>query len=332
MTDQHQETVASGASTDEKEHVIVIPVSAVKRARGLSGGQYDLWLYLYVLDRYGKGIEVPPPEDIGKELGCHARTVFRNSQRLTDRELFEFEIKRWKAYNVRARAYFSKNSLGKEIHLPTKGSKGQTFRSQNGHFDPERSLEEASSKGSENGNVPNRSKGNIETNKQSPTHHPVSEPNEQEGDLVLSEVLLQVEKTGIRLNKTIRAFIEQLRRQLGDSAAAVRVRNALSAVQERQEQGKVRNAGGMLLAALREGYTANEAKQKARKKSTPPDLSLVTVAVNQALLRGDRSFAVEKLNQLWADGFKEEIRELCYTWKRDWQFAVTDEGVRDAAG
>jgi len=89
----------------------------------------------------------------------------------------------------------------------------------------------------------------------------------------------------------------------------------------------------MFVAALRQGYTANEAKRQARDKPKvpePPPLNQVAAAVDQALLCGDRGFALAKLQSLWDEGFHDLLEELLYLFKRDWQFELTNQGVRDA--
>jgi hypothetical protein len=98
------------------------------------------------------------------------------------------------------------------------------------------------------------------------------------------------------------------------------VENAISALQE--QQGKVRNPGGFFVAALKRQFTSNEAKRDARQ-SNSPDLNQVSASIDQALLRGDRAWAVGKLQALWNEGWKEEVEELCLL-RRDW--AIQMEG------
>ncbi|NJO74192.1 MAG: hypothetical protein HC833_10815 [Leptolyngbyaceae cyanobacterium RM1_406_9] len=114
---------------------VQIPIELIKYVRSLklTGTQYDLWLYLYELDPYGsKWVEVPPPSEIAQLLKVDVRTIQRCAQRLADCELFEFQIKRWKARNTTISAKVYDFSLGKEIHLRTKRSKSP----QNGSKDP----------------------------------------------------------------------------------------------------------------------------------------------------------------------------------------------------
>lgn len=311
------------------------------RSLKLTGTQYDLWLFLFSLDPYGdRFIDVPTPKDIGTLLNVDHRTIERAAQRLADCNLFEFQIERWKARNRKASIIFPQNPLGKEIQNWPNGSKWPQLDQVDAtgislpRVDQTSSSKPAQGKGSKNRSVPNKEQTLLEQTNTVPTPHPVSKPNEQEGDLVLAQILLQVEETGIRLNKTIRRTIHHLTQQLGTSAAAARIRNALSATQERLEQGNLRNPGGFFNKALKDGYTANQAKAIARERQTsnsPAPLALHTVefAIDQALLNGDRSFALARLQELWQAGSRESVEQLCILRKRDWQFIVTNEGIRD---
>ncbi len=154
--------------------------------------------------------------------------------------------------------------------------------------------------------------------------------NEQGEVGTTSHLLQRIQAAGVRLNKTIRQEVVELESQLGAAAAARAVENALSALQEQQERGRVRNPGGMLVAGLRNGYTANQAKQQARKKergSSPPlpDLQAVELAIDRALLSRDRGFALARLQQLWLAGWHDQVEELLQL-RRDWGFAITEPG------
>lgn len=189
--------------------------------------------------------------------------------------------------------------------------------------------EPAQGKGSENGHVPVVLNKCSKTTERTPTH-PVDGINRKE--IGTSELIEQVQNAGIRLNKTIQRTIVELHRQ--DPAAAQSVENALSAVTEQVSRGGVKNPGGLLIAALRQGYTSNQAKQQAKERKEhrvhpPPDLHTVEFAIDQAMLQGDRPFAFGKLQQLWAEGWHEQVRELCQL-RHEWGFKVSAEGVRDA--
>ncbi len=130
------------------------------------------------------------------------------------------------------------------------------------------------------------------------------------------------------------------------AAARRQIEKAISAVEEQQRRGRVHvhNPGGLFMAALRSGYTANEAKRKARAQAThpeappppsrpaqpqPPDLQSVELAIDQALLQSDRAYALARLEAIWADGWHDQIEELLIL-RKEWGFIVSEEGVRDA--
>lgn len=302
----------------------------------LTGTQHDLLLLLWKLDPFGdRWIEIPPPENLAQLLQVDARTIQRAAQKLQDVKLCDFEIKRWKFKNSKAFTAFFDFSTDKGIQLSKIGSlcpkldqivQKRTKRSR---------TESLRSKGSgdsvEKGNVPNKEQTCLE-NKQTgtgtPTRHPVCNEQERIGT-PLPEMLRQVEAAGICLNKTLRIEIQRLTDTVGEPAAAERLRNALSAFQEQQEQGSVRNPGGLFLAALRKAYTANRAKKHNREKRPhPPNLTTVEIAIDQALMAGDRPFALAKLQQLWAEGWHSETEELCLI-RKDWGFKATAEGVKE---
>lgn len=140
-----------------------------------------------------------------------------------------------------------------------------------------------------------------------------------------------LDAAGVRPNKTIQETIASLINNRSAAAALVAVENAISALREQQAKGTVRNPGGFLNAALRRNYTANDAKKEARekRKERPPSLNQIAMAVDQAILKGDRSFALAKLQALWSDGWQDEAEELCLSRKRDWGFTITAEGISD---
>lgn len=337
---------------------IQIPIELAQYVRTLklTGTQYDLWLYLFGLDPYGdRFVEVPPPQEIATLLQVDYRTIQRAAQRLEDCHLFEFQIERWKARNRKAfrktvlpdehfaskpaqgkdSTSFPHFSLGKEIQNLQNGSKlHQTDPNcENGISLPRENktlqMKPAQGKGSENGSVPIVLNKCSETTEQPPTY-PVDGINREE--IGTSELIERVQNAGIYPNKTIQRTIVELHRQ-DPAAAAQSVENALSAVTEQVSRGGVKNPGGLLIAALRQGYTSNQAKQqvkerKARRAQPPPDLHTVEFAIDQAMLQGDHPFAFGKLQQLWAEGWHDQVRELCHL-RHEWGFSVTAEGVRD---
>lgn len=162
-------------------------------------------------------------------------------------------------------------------------------------------------------NVPKQTDQTFKTNKQpEPTHHPVgcsgidreaidaSSPGVSGDSVVPSTSILEelsglIFEAGLKPNKTIQTTLVELISAKDPAAARQVVENALSALQEQQQQGQVRNPGGFLKTALQRGFTANQAKREARsrrQRQSPPDLIQVAFAVEQALANGDSAFAL----------------------------------------
>jgi hypothetical protein len=356
---------------------------AYVRSLKLTGTQYDLWLYLYSLDPYGdRFVEIPPPKEIAEVLSVDYRTIERAAQRLVDCNLFEFQIERWKAKNRKA---FSKtvlpveqfasepaqeksskplscNSLGKEIQLLPTGSKLQNLDlpDENGISLPKSNetshLKPAQEGSSENDDVPIVLKNlKEEQTDGSPTRHPVL--NEQGETGTNAQIWERLAAADIAPNKTIQRVLGNLQDQQGAAAAAKSVENAISALQEQQSKGTVRNPGGFITAALRRGFTANQAKKEHRERSTSPsgarshsgpaasspptqtyskpstrlplDTRSLFASVHLAVQQGDRQFALARLQHYWFEGWQEEVEDLCVTFKRDWKFKITAEGIVD---
>ena len=77
---------------------VQIPIDLIQYARSLnlSGTQYDLWLYLWSKDPFGdRFVNLSSPEEIAAELGANKRTIQRAAQRLSDVDLFDFQVEQW---------------------------------------------------------------------------------------------------------------------------------------------------------------------------------------------------------------------------------------------
>jgi len=332
------------ASEGTQEPFVVIPVSLIEyvRERNLSGNQYELWLYLFALDPYGdRFVEMPSPEEIAKTLKCSYRTVERAVQRLKDCDLFDFKIEAWKACNIRGRAYFGDFSPDKGIQMRTKRSKCPNPDKIVGNGisvseeKKERSPEPAPGANSQNGQCTNNRTNRLVRKNIGAG----STGNEQGGDLVQEAIALVV-SAGLRPNQTIQKVIAELAERSPETVLRT-VSNAITAVEEQRQQGTVRNPSGLLVAALRRGFTSNEEKKKARRRKgesqqelvsaaiPPPDKHALEVAIDSALLRGDRDWALSRLRQVWADGWQDLAEEMILLRKRDWGFSITREGVMD---
>ena len=144
-----------------------------------------------------------------------------------------------------------------------------------------------------------------QTNKQtgSEANLPVEINREGFGTLVA-----QIEESGIPVNAALAATLMSLH-TTDPEGAATRVRNALSSL---REQDNVRNPQAFLNAALKRGFTGNQAKQQKRLQNSkqiqqetnvPPvrDLSAVLVAIGIECERLglNRDEAVQRLSEAY---------------------------------
>jgi len=79
----------------------------------------------------------------------------------------------------------------------------------------------------------------------------------------IGTLLGEIEAAGVEINGTLEQTLAQVF-QVNPGKAPERVRNAISSL---QEQSNVRNPQAFLNAALKRGFTSNEAKQKVSRKS-----------------------------------------------------------------
>lgn len=107
----------------------------------------------------------------------------------------------------------------------------------------------------------------------------------------LGTLLGKIEDAGVQMNAALLATLTSIY-QADPEAASVRVRNALSSL---QEQDNIRNPQGFLNAALQRGFTANQAKKRSpnskQKQQTeeevPPvrDLSEIVMRIGMECRR-----------------------------------------------
>lgn len=293
-------------------------IAAELRSLDLTAAEWRLWSYLATRDPFGQQYQdLPDLVEILADCGLSKPTFYRAIAKFEEAGLFDLQPQRISFRNLRG------SKIVSNLRQPESNLRQESQKRENQPLEPSFHRAEA---------VPIDLK-NCSEQQTGPTHHPVSVPAiDGEGIGTIANLLQSVENCGILLNKTIRKTVAQLVADRGPAAAAVVVRNAVSAVEERQKLGTVRNPGGLLVAALREGYTSNEAKRKARGSSTgsppPPDWLRVEIAIDQALARGDRSYALPRLQSYWSDGYQDQV-EAMVLLRREWQFTITPSGVED---
>lgn len=301
-------------------------LDAVRRLRP---AERDVLYYLRTVDPFGKGMDIGVRETAAL-LGHNPSTVSRALKALDQAGFIDLEL-----INVQVRIKpcgklppepvpdeFSTEETCclQTTLLPTDNTDDlyATPAIATQHLSDHSDLKPAPSGGFKNADVPIVLKRSVKEQKHPPTH-PVPNQDKQEE---IGTTLEAIAAAGIPLNKTIQKTVA-IALQKDPATAAARVRNALSAVKEQQDRGNCRNPGGLFITAMQKGFTANELKGAKRSL---PDLKLVEMAIDRALLMGDRAFASLKLQDLWAEGWQSELEELCRL-RNDWGFRVTSKGV-----
>lgn len=302
----------------------------LQAVRCLKPAERDVLYYLRTMDPFGKGMDIGVREMAGL-LGHSPGTVSKALKALDregfiDLELVSVQVRvkpcgKLQPDSPTQEFYSDKECFLQETPFPT-GNKvvlQETPESCRKHLNENSDLETAPSGSFKIDDVPIVLKRSVKKQKHPPTH-PVPEKNEQER---IGTLLQTISEAGIPLNKTIQKTVAIAVQQEGSAAAALRVQKSLSAVKEQQERGNCRNPGGMFMAAMRKGFTANELKGT---KKQPPDLNTVALAIDRALMMDDRAFALLKLQDLWTEGWQEQLEQLCYL-RKDWGFQVTADGL-----
>lgn len=311
---QSAENQPSGA----QQPFVAIPVELVRYVRSLklTGTQYDLWLYLYELDPFGdRWVEVPPPDEIAIILKVDPRTVERAARRLDDCKLFEFQIKRWKARNTTVSAKVTENSTGKEIRKWTKRSKSPQ-------------MDQFVANGI-----------NLSFSRQ---RDPNVTPEPAQGATSSLSHTIHTDQT-LSYSERETFGTEQYASELSPFFELTRDGSLkLLAGYEKWLKNKAQNlpVPPTLIEQWIESESQKEANQRqflqeqhsingANVPPTVPDRFQIETACVQAALSGDRAWVLERLQQLWGDGWHELVEDLVQLYP-DWSFELTDEGVRDA--
>lgn len=333
-----------------------IPRHLVTYARKLklTPTQYNLWLFLWELDPFGdRWVSVPTPDEIAVELNVHPQTIVRAAQRLEDCKLFAFQIQSWKVKNLKpifhpptSDADFSPDRV---IKNPTNRSKFSQIDQTNRSLCQEKNPEPAfyRSQDCTNNNCSTVLKEQLVQGTPTPTD-PVK--NEQEKVGKYEELLRKVREAGFPQNRTIRRAIQATLKQKGEFRGYQHCCNAIEAAQEQMARNNVENPGGLLLQAIKRGFSSN-AKKKERKQlqsppttadppapvtavspaaASPPDRFEIEQACTFAVIQGDRQFARSKLQQLWEAGWHDLVEEVCRV-RLDLKFRCTANGVVDHA-
>jgi len=283
---------------------------------------WRLWSYLATFEPFGdEYLELPELTNILAECNLSKPSFYRAIALFHEHDLFDLQPTKMYVLNLR----------GKKIVSEMRQESQKRYSESQKRYSESQKRENAKNETSDSkgfqglANVPNR-RTELQREQNNGT-----DVNKKEFGTGIEGLFQRLENAGINPNKTIQQTISTLQSNLSAAAALVAVENAISALREQQAQGTVQNPGGFINAALKRNYTANDAKREARekRKERPLSLNQISMAVDQAILKGDRSFALAKLQQLWFDGWHDEAEELCISRKRDWGFSITQEGVSD---
>ncbi|MBD2019231.1 helix-turn-helix domain-containing protein [Leptolyngbya sp. FACHB-36] len=305
-------------------------------SRRLKPAELKVLYYLRTFDPFGETWLDIQVSAIADDLGMNKSTVSRALKQLTCSGDIDLEIQ---VCRVRLRSHVQRlstdNSLRTDNLLSTDNfdDRYTTSAIATQHLNDHSDLKPLQGGSSEKGECTNNKK-NLLKEQQTIGASTIGIDRKAIGTEALID---RIQKAGVLPNKTIQKTIAQLSAELGTPAATAKaVENAISALREQQQAGTVRNPSGFLVAALRGNFTANEAKRQARNHPAGgqpppevPDLYTVAAAIDRALIAGDRPFALLKLNTLWAEGWQEQVQELCLLRKQDWGFTVSTRGVGD---
>jgi len=340
------------------------------RSRRLTGTEYALWLYLYELAPSGSFTDIPSPHELAATLNVTSRTIERAARRLEDLNLFTFQIQSWRVRNAKVAAQNTSPiappfstvdfSLGKEIQMPTERS----ICPENNQSPPppETQQNQEFRDFSTFDFVPEQIGLNLkkETDLVETNTSVLINPFNKEGFGTTFDALCKyIKEHGFDPNPAIRATLTKLFTSLEPIDLQRRIDNAISAVQEQIAKGNLKRATPepLLNAALQGRFTSNREKQKAkeRRKAEPQasqafqppktsplasptsssltsqiDLVQLSLSIDDALFKGDRTFAYEKLCRLWQIGLEEVVREILGL-RRDWGFRLGLNGPEEVS-
>jgi len=311
------------------------------REIGLHAAEWRLWSYLATFEPFGdEYTELPDLLSILAECNISKATFYRAIAKFAEHGLFDIQINQIQVRNLRGSKAShpckkslmgeSKSLMGESKSLmgEKKSLMGETipYIKETCNVEPER----------DTADLP---KSTIQQSLKEQEQLIVSKSfNKEEQAMELKRLCRILEESGINPNKTIQETIAALIGNRSAAAAARLVENAISALREQQTKGTVRNPQGFVNAALKGGFTANGAiKARATQQQPktdepygfpvePVSLSQIEQSVDIALISGDRPFALGKLQQLWFDGWHDQLEELLIL-RKDWGFCLTTEGV-----
>ncbi|MDX2215255.1 MAG: hypothetical protein SFY66_18470 [Oculatellaceae cyanobacterium bins.114] len=301
------------------------------RRINLHASEWRLWSFLVTLEPFGdRYAEMPDLIIILSECQISKATFYRALAKFEEHGLFDTQPLKIAFRNLRGRGIVSPmrqpDSCMRNSDSPVRMPNSPTRLSSEENFsDPFQG--NGSSKSS---NVPITD----QTFKTKQIGASTADEDKQGLDLVHPQdpLLEKISAAGLNPNKTIQQAIATLQRHHKPSEVSHAVDNALSALQEQQQKGTVRNPGGFFVAAIKRNFTANEAKRNARDKHTtnpfrasPPqafDEIAISQQIDTYLIDGHKDWAIAKLKQLY-ESQPDQTRELL-SIRRDWKIKLTE--------
>lgn len=239
--------------------------------------------YLRTINPFGDGWIDIVVTRMADELGIDKSTVSRALKRLACAEEIDLEIQTARVRLIsRAPVLPPGNSLPPRNTLPTGNSLPtdhdrclqETSAIATQHLSDHSDLKLAQGGSSKNENVPNKEQtcSNKQTGKKADSLRSIDSgvlgTSADSYNEDVETLLALVREARVNPNKTITQTILETLQSQGSAAGAKAVENAISALKEAQDKRYVKNAGGFLVAALRQNFTANAAKKAAREKES----------------------------------------------------------------
>ena len=276
------------------------------RALNMPASAWRLWSYLVTFDPFGdEYMELPELWEILAECNIGKTSFYKAIALFSEHNLFDLQASKLYILNLRGQKIVRKRG----IDSANAECQSQNAELQSANAESSKSETPTTKEFQGLPNVPTE----VKNNKKEQTGCSSFNKGLDE------EIFDKIKNAGVNPSKTIRETVTSLIDNHSAAAAAAIVENAVSALREQQAIGKVRNASGFLLAALRGSYTANEAKVKAREN--PPCLQTISYSIDLAIQNGDRGFALDKLKQLWADGYHNHVTLWLVVHKK-WDFSI----------
>lgn len=278
------------------------------RAADLTAAEWRLWSYLVTLDPFGDRYQTMPDlVEVMKECGLSKPTFYRAIAKLQEVGLFDIQPMQIDFRNLQgAKKIRSENSLKNETPVSRMRKQSQ-----------ERDKILISETG-----VSEMRKSIAETQTPSTAAIPSDYSDYSEDLRSLSEAeIAPVENAPVEKERETNEDDPEFKDWLHKKA--LQLPNPPQLIEQWiSKQSKVE--------ANQREYLKSKSKATVNKvPPPPPDRFQIEFACNSALAVGDRSFILNKLHQLWLDGWHDLVEDLCLCYP-DWGIMATSNGIEEA--